>query len=331
MNIILLGPPGAGKGTQARRLQDGHGMIQLSTGDMLRAAVATGTEVGLKAKAIMEAGQLVPDEIVIQIIADRIGQPDCRAGFILDGFPRTPGQAKALDDMLASKAMKLDCVIQMTVDEAALVERITGRFTCARCGKGYHDRFERPRVPGVCDVCRSTDFIRRPDDRAETVSKRMGEYRAKTEPILPYYSERGLLHPIDGMASIDTVTEQIEAVLRRVRADVRKREGGGEPRVRAKAKPKVKAPAAKAAPKAASKPKGKAPKAAAKAKAPVARKAPKAKGKSGKPLKVIKKSPTKSPAGRAASRKATAKARPKSANARRSAGRSAGRGAGRRR
>ncbi len=280
----------------------------------------------------MEAGQLVPDEIVIQIIADRIAQPDCRAGFILDGFPRTPGQAKALDDMLASKNMKLDCVIQMTVDEASLVERITGRFTCARCGKGYHDRFERPRVPGVCDVCRSTDFIRRPDDRAETVSKRMGEYRAKTEPILPYYSERGLLHPIDGMASIDSVTEQMEAVLRRVRADARRRDdGGGEARPRPKPKAKTKAPAAKAAPKVRIKARAKLPKAVAKVKPHAARKAEKSKAKPAKPVKSPKKAVKKPAARRPAVAKAPAKARFKARPSVRPAGKGAKRGTGRRR
>ena len=213
MNLILLGPPGAGKGTQARRLEDTRGLVQLSTGDMLRALVASGSPLGQQAKEIMTAGKLVPDELVIQMISDRIDQPDVKAGFILDGFPRTVAQADALDKMLAAKGLKLDHVIEMKVDDAALTERITGRYTCSKCGKGYHDSFEKPAVAGVCDACGSTDFKRRADDNAETVKTRLDQYHAQTAPILPYYRDRGVLKSVDGMADIDVVTTQIEAVL----------------------------------------------------------------------------------------------------------------------
>ena len=213
MNIILLGPPGAGKGTQASRLEADRGMVQLSTGDMLRAAVAAKTEVGLKAKAVMDAGDLVSDEIVTGILSDRLAEPDIAGGFILDGYPRTAAQAASLEKLLASKSMTLDHVIVMDVDEDALVERITGRFSCASCGEGYHDTFKRPKVEGVCDICGSTSFKRRPDDNAETVRNRLAEYRAKTAPILPYYEAKGLVRHVDGMAPMDEVTTQIEAVL----------------------------------------------------------------------------------------------------------------------
>jgi adenylate kinase len=213
MNIILLGPPGAGKGTQAQRLQADVGMIQLSTGDMLRAAVASGSALGTQAKGLMEKGQLVPDELMVGLIRDRIAQPDCAKGFILDGFPRTEAQAKALDKMLAEAARKLDQVIEMEVDEKALTERVVGRFTCAKCGTGYHDTFKRPKVDGVCDVCGSKEFTRRKDDNAETMKTRMVAYRAQTEPLLPYYRARGILKTVDGMAAMDEVYRQIRAVL----------------------------------------------------------------------------------------------------------------------
>ncbi|MGQ0582077.1 MAG: adenylate kinase [Reyranella sp.] len=213
MNIILLGPPGAGKGTQAQRLQQERGMVQLSTGDMLRTAVASGSELGQKAKGIMERGELVPDELMVGLIEDRIAQPDCANGFILDGFPRTKAQAEALDRMLTASGARLDRVVEMEVDEAALTERIVGRFSCAKCGTGYHDKFKRPKAEGVCDVCGSKEFTRRKDDNAETVKTRMAAYRAQTEPLLPYYGTRGVLRKVDGMAAMDTVYRQISAIL----------------------------------------------------------------------------------------------------------------------
>ena len=212
LNIILLGPPGAGKGTQAARLQANRGMIQLSTGDMLREAVAAGTPVGLQAKAVMERGELVSDAIVSALIGERL---DAAAGqgAIFDGFPRTRAQAEALDLLLTERGRSLDHVIEIAVDEDELVRRIVGRFTCARCGAPYHDEFKQPATPGVCDVCGSTEFKRRPDDNEQTVRTRMAEYRAKTEPILPYYEQRGLVRRVDGMASVDEVAVQIDAIL----------------------------------------------------------------------------------------------------------------------
>ena len=214
MNIILLGPPGAGKGTQAARLVAEHGMVQLSTGDMLRAAVKAGTPVGLKAKAVMDAGELVSDEIVSALIGDKLDEMGPDTGAIFDGYPRTAQQAESLDEILVSRSRTLDHVIELEVDEDALVERITGRFTCAQCGTGYHDIFKRPAVEGVCDVCGAKEFKRRPDDNAETVRTRMAEYRAKTEPILPIYDARGLVSRVDGMADIAVVSAAIEGILK---------------------------------------------------------------------------------------------------------------------
>lgn len=213
MNIILLGPPGAGKGTQASRLEAARGMVQLSTGDMLRAAVKAGTPVGLKAKAVMDAGELVSDEIVSGIIGERLDMADTANGAIFDGYPRTSAQAESLEGLLAERGRKLDYVIELHVDEDALVERITGRFTCGNCGAGYHDTFKLPLVAETCDVCGSHEFKRRPDDNAETVRTRMVEYRAKTAPILPFYEAKGLVRHVDGMADMDEVTRQIDAVL----------------------------------------------------------------------------------------------------------------------
>ena len=212
LNIILLGPPGAGKGTQAARLQANRGMVQLSTGDMLRQAVAAGTPVGLKAKAVMEKGELVSDAIVSALIGEHL-DASAESGAIFDGFPRTRHQAEALDILLAERGRSLDHVIELAVDEEALVSRICGRFTCANCGAPYHDDFKQPRVAGVCDVCGSTEFKRRPDDNEQTVRTRMAEYRAKTAPILPYYEERGLLRQVDGMAPVEEVAAQIDAIL----------------------------------------------------------------------------------------------------------------------
>ncbi len=215
VNIILLGPPGAGKGTQAQRLVANRGMVQLSTGDMLRAAVKAGTPVGLQAKAVMDAGELVSDAIVSALIGERLDAAEAEGGAIFDGYPRTEAQAEALDVLLAERGKSLDHVIELAVDEDALVERITGRFTCASCGAGYHDSFKPTQVEGVCDVCGSTKFKRRPDDNAETVRTRMAEYRAKTAPILPLYEARGIVTRVDGMAAMDAVGAEIDAILDR--------------------------------------------------------------------------------------------------------------------
>jgi adenylate kinase len=217
VNLILLGPPGAGKGTQAKRLTDQRGLVQLSTGDMLRAEVRSGSPLGIEAKKVMDAGQLVSDAIVIEMIDHRIDRPDAAKGFILDGFPRTVAQAEALDAMLTRKGRKIDKVIELKVDDAALIERISGRFTCSKCGTGYHDRFNRPKVEGTCDKCGSHDFVRRPDDNAETVKARLVAYHQQTAPILPYYAKKGLLRSVDGMADMAEVARQIDQVLAAVK------------------------------------------------------------------------------------------------------------------
>jgi len=213
MNIILLGPPGAGKGTQARLLEDKYKMVQIATGDMLRASIKRGEPLGVEAKKIMDAGKLVPDDLMIKMIEDRIAKPDCNNGFILDGFPRTVPQAEALDTMLASRHKSLDAVIELKVDEAALVERVAGRFTCAKCGAGYHSKFKPTKVEGICDVCGSTEFVCRPDDNPETMKTRLKAFNEQTAPILPYYRQKGLLKTIDGMASMEAVQSSIAAIL----------------------------------------------------------------------------------------------------------------------
>lgn len=213
MILILLGPPGAGKGTQAQRISQAKGLVQLSTGDMLRAAIAAGTRIGREAKSYYDAGKLVPDDLIIAMIGERLTQPDCAKGVILDGFPRSLAQAEALDAMLAARGLRLDRVIEMRVDDEALITRITGRFTCANCGTGYHDTFKPPKVKGICDVCGGAKFTRRADDKAETVRARLDVYHRQTAPLLPYYRGRGALRSVDGMASIEDVSRALNAAL----------------------------------------------------------------------------------------------------------------------
>lgn len=216
--LILLGPPGAGKGTQARMLEERFGLVQLSTGDMLRAAVATGTEAGRAAKSVMEAGGLVSDAIVLAILGERLTAPDVTRGVILDGFPRTEGQAAALDDLLAARGQRIDAVVALDVDDAAMVERVSGRYTCEGCGEGYHDTFKVPAVAGTCDKCGSGTFKRRADDRAETVAARLAAYHAQTAPLIAYYDARGVLEHIDAMAPIGEVSGDLTRVVQRVSA-----------------------------------------------------------------------------------------------------------------
>lgn len=211
--LILMGPPGGGKGTQAQRLRERYAIVQLSTGEMLRSAVAAGTEIGLQAKAVMDSGKLVSDEIVIGLIDERLDQADARSGFILDGFPRNLAQAQALDILMAKKGIALDAVVELSVPDDLLVSRITGRFTCDGCGAGYHDTFKRPGRDGVCDSCGGTEFSRRADDNEETIRKRLVAYHAQTAPLMPYYEARNLLYVVDGTRDIDVVTGELEALL----------------------------------------------------------------------------------------------------------------------
>ena len=211
--LILMGPPGGGKGTQAKRLQDSYGIVQLSTGDMLRAAVKAGTALGKEAKAVMDAGKLVSDDLIVAMIAERTAMPDCARGFILDGFPRTVPQAEELYKLLKDKGIKLDSVIEVAVPDAKLIERITGRFTCSKCGEGYHDKFKQPRKVGVCDVCGGTEFTRRADDNEATVKARLKAYHDHTAPLMPYYQAQGLLKVVDGDRDMNLVTADLERIL----------------------------------------------------------------------------------------------------------------------
>ena len=212
--LILLGPPGAGKGTQARMLEEQFGLVQLSTGDLLRAAVANGTEAGKQAKAVMEAGDLVSDEIVIAILRDRLAEPDCAKGVILDGFPRTTVQAQALDALLAETGQRINAAISLDVDDAAMVTRISGRYTCGGCGEGYHDSFKQPKTAGTCDKCGGTEFKRRADDNAETVASRLEAYHAQTAPLIDYYAGAGALSRIDARGEIQTIATDLAAIVK---------------------------------------------------------------------------------------------------------------------
>ncbi|ABG30772.1 adenylate kinase [Roseobacter denitrificans] len=216
--LILLGPPGAGKGTQARMLQEKFGLVQLSTGDLLRAAVAAGTKAGIEAKAVMAAGGLVSDEIVLQVLADRLCEPDCAAGVVLDGFPRTTGQAEALDQMLAKSGQRINAAIALEVDNVKMVLRIAGRFTCADCGEGYHDNFKPTRAEGVCDGCGSTKMTRRADDNAQTVMSRLDAYQEQTEPLIAYYDAKGSLRRVNAMGDISAIAQSIAQIVSRVTA-----------------------------------------------------------------------------------------------------------------
>jgi adenylate kinase len=216
-NLMLLGPPGAGKGTQAKEIAARHGLTQLSTGDMLRASIAAGSEIGKRVKEIMARGELVPDEVVIGIVAERMDAPDCKNGVILDGFPRNLAQAAAFDKVLAARKKKLDVVIELEVDDKLLIKRITGRFTCAKCGAGYHDDFKLPKIKGVCDVCGSTEFTRRADDNEATVTRRLAVYHRETSPLIQYYAGKGILRSVDGMAPIAQVAQAIDKVLGKIK------------------------------------------------------------------------------------------------------------------
>lgn len=209
MILVLLGPPGAGKGTQAARIKDEYKIAHLSTGDMLRGAIAAGTEIGKQAKVVMDAGNLVSDEIIVGLVGERIEDQDCANGFLLDGFPRTLAQAEALDGLLVKKGLSLNATVEFAVDDDALIERISGRYACSSCGAGYHDTFQKPRVEGVCDICGSEEFSRRSDDTADAVRTRLGSYHSQTAPLLPYYRDKGVLRTVDGMRDIDEVTRQI--------------------------------------------------------------------------------------------------------------------------
>lgn len=217
MKLVFLGPPGAGKGTQSQHLAQEYRIAQISTGDMLRAEVKAESDIGVLAKKIMDNGELVPDDLIVSMIKKRIQADDCKNGFILDGFPRSLGQAEALDTMFASQNMQLDAVLSLEVDEEVLAERISGRFSCAKCGASYHKQFKLPKVNGVCDSCGSTDFISRADDNKETVLARLETYRKQTAPLLPYYKKKNCLYAINGMKSVEDVIKDIDQVLKQIK------------------------------------------------------------------------------------------------------------------